>query len=169
MSFSMIAAVGFLLLVSLMVNTVMDVLNARLVLYFPDATVYLFYVLNIVILFVSTTILFSIIFKTLPDGDIAWRDALIGSSFTSVFFMIGKFAIGFYLGNSTVATVYGAAGSVVIILVWVYYSAIILYFGAEFTKVYARKYGKKIIPNDYAVEIQKEIFEIETVENNDNK
>jgi len=168
MSFSMIAAVGFLLLVSLMVNTVMDVLNARLVMYFPDATVYLFYILNILILFVSTTILFSIIFKTLPDGDIAWKDALIGSSFTSVFFMIGKFAIGFYLGNSTVATVYGAAGSVVIILVWVYYSAIILYFGAEFTKVYARMYGKKIIPNDYAVEIQKEIFEIENVDANSN-
>lgn len=164
MSFSMIAAVGFLLLVSLMVNTVMDVLNARLIVYFPDATVYLFYILNIVILFASTTILFSIIFKTLPDGDIAWKDTLIGSSFTSVFFMIGKFAIGFYLGNSTVASVYGAAGSVVIILVWVYYSAIILYFGAEFTKVYARMYGKKIIPNDYAVEIQKEIFEIENVD-----
>lgn len=164
MSFSMIAAVGFLLLVSLMVNTVMDVLNARLVTYFPDATVYLFYVLNIVILFMSTTILFSIIFKTLPDGNIGWRDTLIGSSFTSVFFMIGKFAIGFYLGNSTVASVYGAAGSVVIILVWVYYSAIILYFGAEFTKVYSRMYGKKIIPNEYAVEIQKEIFEIENVD-----
>ncbi|WP_026705085.1 YihY/virulence factor BrkB family protein [Flavobacterium soli] len=165
MSFSMIASVGFLLLVSLTVNTVMDLLNARLVLYFPDATVYLFYILNIIILFASTTILFSIIFKTLPDGDIAWKDALIGSSFTSIFFMIGKFAIGFYLGNSTVATVYGAAGSVVIILVWVYYSAIILYFGAEFTKVYARMYGKKIIPNDYAVTIQKEIFEIEEAEN----
>lgn len=166
MSFSMIAAVGFLLLVSLMVNTVMDVLNARLIMYFPDATVYLFYILNIVILFASTTVLFSIIFKTLPDGNIAWKDALIGSSFTSIFFMIGKFAIGFYLGNSTVATVYGAAGSVVIILVWVYYSAIILYFGAEFTKVYARMYGKKIIPNEYAVEIKKEIFEIENVDNN---
>lgn len=161
MSFSMIAAVGFLLLVSLTVNTVMDLLNSRLIVYFPDATVYLFYVLNIVILFISTTILFSIIFKTLPDGTIGWKDALIGSSFTSFFFMLGKFAIGFYLGNSTVATIYGAAGSVVIILLWVYYSAIILYFGAEFTKVYARMYGKKIIPNDYAVAIEKQIFEIE--------
>ena len=160
MSFSMIASVGFLLLVSLTVNTVMDIINARLILYFPDATVYLFYVLNIVILFASTTILFSIIFKTLPDGTIGWKDALIGSSVTSIFFMIGKFAIGFYIGSSTVATVYGAAGSVIIILVWVYYSAIILYFGAEFTKVYARAYGKKIIPNDYAVEIKKEIFEV---------
>ena len=161
MSFSMIGSVGFLLLVSLLVNTVMDILNARLLVYFPDATIYIFYILNTIILFAITTFLFAIIFKTLPDGDIQWKDALIGSSFTSFFFMVGKIAIGFYLGNSTVASVYGAAGSVVIILVWVYYSAIILYFGAEFTKVYSRMYGKKIIPNEYAVEIQKEIFEIE--------
>lgn len=159
MSFSMIAVVGFLLLVSLTVNTVMDALNNRLMLYFPDATIYLFYVLNILILFVSTTLLFAIIFRTLPDGKIAWKDTLIGSGVTSVLFMIGKFLIGLYLGNSSVASAYGAAGSVIIILVWVYYSAIILYFGAEFTKVYALSYGKKIIPNDYAVEIKKEIFE----------
>jgi len=162
MSFSMIAAVGFLLLVSLMVNTVMDMINARLITYFPDVTVYLFYVINILILFLTTTILFSIIFKTLPDGTVSWRYTIIGSSFTSVLFMIGKFAIGAYLGSSTVATVYGAAGSVIIILVWVYYTAIILYFGAEFTKVYTKAHGKKIIPNDYAVEIQKDIYEIET-------
>jgi membrane protein len=160
LSFSMIAVASFLLLVSLMVNTVMDVINARLVIYFPDITIYLFYVLNLLVLFATTTILFSIIFKTLPDGKIGWRDALIGSGFTSIFFMIGKFAIGFYLGNSTIATVYGAAGSVIIILVWVYYSAIILYFGAEFTKVYAKNHGNKIIPNDYAIEIKKEIFEV---------
>lgn len=159
MSFSMVAAVGFLLLVSLMVNTVMDLVNEQLKIYFPDITVYIFYVFNLLILFISTTLLFAIIFKTLPDGRIGWRDTLIGSSFTSLFFMIGKFAIGFYLGNSTVATVYGAAGSIVIILVWVYYSAIILYFGAEFTKVFARSHGKAIIPNSYAVEIKKEVFE----------
>lgn len=160
MSFSMIASVGFLLLVSLMVNTVMDVINARLLVYFPDSTIYVFYVLNILILFATTTMLFSIIFKTLPDGDIAWKDALIGSSFTSFFFMFGKFAIGFYLGSSTVATVYGAAGSVIIILIWVYYSAIILYFGAEFTKVYANAHGGKIIPNAYAVSIKVEVTEL---------
>lgn len=162
MSFSMIAAVGFLLLVSLTVNTVMDVLNARLLVYLPDLTIYVIYILNTLFLFLITTLLFSIIFKTLPDGTMTWRDTFIGAAFTSFFFMLGKFAIGFYLGNSTVASIYGAAGSVVIILVWVYYSAIILYFGAEFTKVYATRYGKKIIPNDYAVEIQKEIFEIES-------
>ena len=160
MSFSMIASVGFLLMVSLMVNTVMDIVNTRLLVYFPDTTVYIFYVFNILILFATTTMLFSIIFKTLPDGNIAWKDALIGSSFTSFFFMFGKFAIGFYLGSSTVATVYGAAGSIIIILIWVYYSAIILYFGAEFTKVYANAHGKKIIPNAYAVGIKVEVIEL---------
>lgn len=162
LSFSMIAVASFLLLVSLMVNTVMDIINTRLIIYFPDITVYLFTIFNLLVLFVTTTVLFSIIFKTLPDGKIAWKDALIGSGFTSVFFMIGKFAIGFYLGNSTIATVYGAAGSIIIILIWVYYSAIILYFGAEFTKVYAKTHGSKIIPNDYAVEIKKEIYEVKT-------
>jgi len=160
MSFSMIASVGFLLMVSLMINTVMDIINTRLLVYFPDTTIYLFYVLNILILFATTTILFSIIFKTLPDGTIVWKDALIGSCFTSFFFMLGKFAIGFYLGSSTVATVYGAAGSVIIILIWVYYSAIILYFGAEFTKVYANAHGDKIIPNSYAVSIEVEVTEL---------
>lgn len=162
MSFSMIASVGFLLLVSLTVNSVMDILNAQLVKILPDLTVYVFYVLNTLIVFASTTLLFYIIFKTLPDGRMRWKDTLIGASFTSFFFMLGKFAIGFYLGNSTVASIYGAAGSVIIILVWVYYSAIILYFGAEFTKVYSTRYGRKVIPNDYAVEIQKEVFEIES-------
>ena len=160
MSFSMIASVGFLLLVSLMVNTLMDVINIQLLAYFPDSTIYLFYVLNILILFAITTMLFSIIFKTLPDGYIAWKDALIGASFTSFFFMFGKFAIGFYIGSSTVATVYGAAGSLIIILIWVYYSAIILYFGAEFTKVYANVHGDKIIPNSYAVSIEVEVIEL---------
>lgn len=161
MSFSMIASVGFLMLVSLMVNATLDVLNTRLKFYFPESTVYLFYILNLAIVLGSITLLFAIIFRTLPDGIIKWKDAFIGASCTSVLFMIGKFAIGFYLGNSTIASVYGAAGSVVIILVWVYYSAIILYFGAEFTKVYAKSYGGKIKPNEYSVEIKKEIFEIE--------
>ena len=160
MSFSMIASVGFLLMVSLMVNTVMDLINARLVLYFPDLTVYIFYVVNIIILFATTTVLFATIFKTLPDGEIGWKDALIGSGFTSFFFMFGKFAIGFYLGSSSIASIYGAAGSVIIILIWVYYSAIILYFGAEFTKVYAFEKGNKIIPNSYAVEIKTAVLEV---------
>ncbi|WP_374172309.1 YihY/virulence factor BrkB family protein [Flavobacterium tructae] len=160
MSFSMIVSVGFLMLVSLMLNAVLDVLNARLKLYLADSTVYLFYIINLIIVLGSITLLFAIIFRTLPDGIIKWRDAFIGAGCTAILFMIGKFAIGFYLGNSTIASVYGAAGSVIIILVWVYYSAIILYFGAEFTKVYAKTYGGKIAPNGYSVEIKKELFEV---------
>ncbi|MFH6996985.1 YihY/virulence factor BrkB family protein [Flavobacterium sp. FlaQc-57] len=160
MSFSMIVSVGFLMLVSLMVNATLDLLNSRLKIYLEDSTVYLFYVLNLIIVLASITLLFAIIFRTLPDGIIKWKDAFIGAGCTAVLFMIGKFAIGFYLGNSTIASVYGAAGSIIIILVWVYYSAIILYFGAEFTKVYAKSYGGQIAPNEYSVEIKKEIFEI---------
>ncbi len=161
MSFSMIVSVGFLMLVSLFVSTILDLMSARLKLYFPESTVYLFNIINLVIILISITLLFAIIFKALPDGIIKWKDAFIGASCTAVLFMIGKFGIGFYLGSSTTASVYGAAGSVIIILVWVYYSAIILYFGAEFTKVYAKTYGGKIYPNEYSVEIKKEILEIE--------
>ncbi len=160
MSFSMIASVGFLLLVSLIVNTLMDVLSDRLRTYFPEGTVYLFYILNSLIVFAIIALLFAIIFKALPDGNIRWKDSFIGASCTAILFMIGKFAIGLYLGNSDVASVYGAAGSIILILVWVYYSAIILYFGAEFTKVYAKAFGGNISPNDYSVEIQKDVFEI---------
>lgn len=160
MSFSMIGSMGFLLLVSLLANTILDVMSGRLREYLPNATVYLFYILNIVVVFAIITLLFSTIFKTLPDGKLAWKDTLIGSGVTAILFMIGKLGISIYLGTSSVASAYGAAGSIVIILVWVYYSAIILYFGAEFTKVYAQLYGKKIIPNSYAVEISKEVFEI---------
>jgi len=155
MSFSMIGSVGFLLLVGLIINSLIDILNKRLTTYFPQDSIFLFYIINTIIGFFIITLLFSIIFKTLPDGKIAFRDCLIGASFTAFLFMIGKFAIGYYLGNYNIASIYGAAGSVILILAWVYYSAIILYFGAEFTKVYAFTHGKKIIPNSYSIHIKK--------------
>ncbi len=155
-SFSMIGSVGFLLMVSLIVNSLMDVLSTRLAIYFPHDTIYLFNVLNVLIVFVIITLLFAVIFKTLPDGKVVLIDCIIGASFTAVLFMIGKFAIGAYLGSSAIASVYGAAGSIILILVWVYYSAIILYIGAEFTKVYAVTHGKKIIPYSYSVKVVKE-------------
>jgi membrane protein len=155
MSLSMIGSVGFLLLVGLVVNSLMDLLNHRLLALFPKDTFYIIYGLNILILFIIITILFIVIFKTLPDGRIVFRDCLVGASFTAFLFMIGKFAIGAYLGSSAIASIYGTAGSVILILVWVYYSAIILYFGAEFTKVYAHKHGDNIIPNNYSVKIVK--------------
>jgi membrane protein len=155
MSFSMIGSVGFLLLVGLIINSLVDVLSKRLAIIFPKDTIFLFYFVNLLIVFIIITLLFSIIFKTLPDGKIALRDCLIGASFTAFLFMIGKFAIGIYLGTYDIASIYGAAGSIILILVWVYYSAIILYFGAEFTKVYANTHGQKIIPNAYSIQIKK--------------
>jgi membrane protein len=118
-----------------------------------------FFVLNLLLVFIVNTLLFTVIFKTLPDGKVNLWDALKGASFTAFLFMLGKFGIGAYLGNTNITTIYGAAGSIVVILLWVYYSSIILYFGAEFTKVYARMYGKSIIPNDYAVKIEKKEIE----------
>jgi membrane protein len=156
MSFSMIGSMGFLLLVGLIINSLVDILNKRLGIIFHQETFILFYALNLFIVFVTITLLFVLIFKTLPDGKIAFRDCFIGASFTAFLFMIGKFAIGFYLESYNIASIYGAAGSIIIILIWVYYSAIILYFGAEFTKVYALTHGQKIIPNAYSVQITKE-------------
>src|SRR5436190_10300362 len=155
MSFSMIGTAGFLLLVGLIINSLMDILNNRLIAWLPALNLNFYYTINTIILFVIITVLFTMIFKTLPDGKVVLRDCIIGAAFTAVLFMLGKFAIGAYLGSSAVASVYGAAGSVILILVWVYYSAIILYFGAEFTKVYAQTHGKKIIPNKYSIRIEK--------------
>jgi len=159
-SFSMIAVVGFLLTVSLMVNAVMDLISNKLQLIFPSVTVYVFYALNVLLVLIVLTALFTIIFRTLPDGKVGLKDTMIGSLFTALLFMFGKFLIGFYLGNSGISTAYGAAGSVILLLVWVYYSAIILYFGAEFTKVYSYLFGSKIQPNSYAVYVEKK--EVET-------
>ncbi len=164
LSFSLIVSLGFLLLVSLVVSALLDLLSDRLTLYFPDTTVYIFYVLNLIIIFVIITVLFAIIFKVLPDGRIKWKDAFTGAGFTAILFIIGKAAIGYYLGRSSLGATYGTAASVIIILTWVYYTSIILYFGAEFTKVYALEYGGGIVPNETAVFIiKREAKEIETL------
>jgi len=154
MSFSMIGSVGFLLLVGLIINSIIDILNKRLAIFFPQDAIILLFTINALLSFIIITLLFTFIFKTLPDGKIAFRDCIIGASFTALLFMIGKSAISFYLGRYDIASVYGAAGSIIIIFAWVYYSAIILYFGAEFTHVYAQTNGQKIIPNEYSVQIK---------------
>jgi membrane protein len=154
-SFIMIVSVGLLLILGLLTNSLMDLLSTKLTMHFPQETIFLMYGLNILIVFVLLALLFTIIFKILPDGKIAFSDCMIGASLTAFLFMIGKIAIGAYLSSFAIATVYGAAGSVILLLAWVYYSAIILYFGAEFTRVYAEKHGKKIIPNGYSVLVKK--------------
>lgn len=151
LSFGVIVSLGFLLLVSLGITAVIEALNNRLKAYFPDVTVTVFYIVNLVITFTVVTVLFAVIFKVLPDARLRWKDIISGAIVTAVLFMIGKFAISYYISKSDIGTTYGAAGSLVILLLWVYYSAIILYFGAEFTKAYAIKYGAAIHPNKYAV------------------
>ena len=154
LSFSIIAGLGFLLLVSLGVNTVVDAFNAKLQRMFPNVAVAVFYVVNMLITLVIVSLIFAVIFKVLPDADIKWRDVAGGAIATALLFMLGKAAISFYISKSNVGSTYGAAGSLVILLVWVYYSSIILYFGAEFTKAYAKEYASPIHPNKYSVTIQ---------------
>jgi len=155
-SFSLLVGIGFVLLVALVINALMDILNDRLEKILPSYSVYLFYFLSLVLILVIISLLFTIIYKVLPDAIIAWKDAMVGAIFTTVLFLIGKFLIGYYLGNSNIGLTYGTAASIVIILVWVYYSSIILYFGAEFTRMYAIHIGKGIRPNETAVFIIKQ-------------
>jgi membrane protein len=155
LSFSLIAGMGFVLIVSLFVNTLMDLLFSRLQKWMGMENAILLNIGNLLLLFLVIAILFAIVYKVLPDAYISWRDAFKGATFTGIFFLIGKFLIGFYLGNSNLGNTYGAAASVILILSWVYYSAIILYFGAEFTKVYALSMGHGIRPYETAVFIVK--------------
>ncbi|MES2517424.1 MAG: YihY/virulence factor BrkB family protein [Bacteroidota bacterium] len=172
LSFSLIITLGFLLMVSLLANAFLDIFSTKLSTYFADATIYLFSVINFMVVFAVISALFAVIFKVLPDGKIRWKDTFIGSSVTAILFMLGKSLIGFYLGQSNIGGTFGAAGSVIIILLWVYYSSTILFLGAEFTKVYTKKYGKPIEPNLQAVFILKQEVEInhkkfKELENND--
>lgn len=151
LSFGVVASLGFLLLVSLSISALITSFNTQLQNQFPSLSVPFIYIGNLVISFIIITILFLIIFKVLPDAKIKWKDVLAGAIATSILFMVGKFGISYYLGTSKLGTTYGAAGSLVILLLWVYYSSVILYFGAEFTKAFAVKYGSSISPNSYAI------------------
>jgi membrane protein len=156
LSFSLIISFGFILMVSLAVHALVDLLHEKLESFFDEVTMVLFQGLNYAILLAVITCLFAIIFKVLPDAKIRWKDAFVGAIFTAALFLIGKFLIGFYLGNSNIGATYGAAASVVIILLWVYYTSIILYFGAEFTKIFTMNFGGGIVPHKTAVFIIKQ-------------
>ena len=160
LSFSVVVSLGFLLLVSLAISTIIEGLSDKLKASFPDVTVVIFYILDLIISFVVITALFAVIFKVLPDAKTKWKDILPGALTSGILFMIGKFAISFYIGKSNVGSTYGAAGSLVVLLVWVYYSAMILYLGAEFAKAWSSYKGTSIRPNEYAVALKK--VEVET-------
>jgi membrane protein len=153
-SFSMIITLGFILLVSLVLNGAMDLFLDKLMQRFPDLTVILVYIINLVLTFLISTFIFGAIFKVLPDARVDWKHVRIGAAVTAILFLAGKFLISYYLGHSRMTSAYGAAGSIIVVLLWVYYSSIILYFGAVFTRVYAMQTGSKIYPNNYAVWVQ---------------
>jgi membrane protein len=160
LSFSVIVSLGFLLLVSLAITSLVEGLSNRLKASLPDVTVVIFYILNLVISFIVITALFALIFKVLPDAKTKWKDVMPGALASAVLFMVGKFGVSYYIGQSNIGSTYGAAGSLVILLLWVYYSAIILYLGAEFAKAWSKHKGSSIQPNDYAVSLK--TIEVET-------
>lgn len=171
LSFSLVVSMSFLLLVSLIINGLVEGFMAKLQEMFPYIAVVIIYVVNLIITLLITSLLFGIIFKVLPDALIRWKDIAVGAIFTAVLFMVGRFGIAFYIGNTNPGSAYGTAGSIIVLLLWIYFSAIILYFGAVFTKCYALKYGQEIRPNEYAVTTQ--ITEIESkkasVQENENE
>lgn len=156
LSFSLIISIGFIMTLSLALNAVLSAFGHYISRFFSDFSIVFVDTLNNVIAFLAASFLFTLLFKILPDARIRWRDVIIGGVVTAVLFTLGKWGIGFYLGKTNMASLYGAAGSIVVFMVWVYYSAVILYFGAEFTKVFAKLYGEKIKPNSYSefVEIE---------------
>ncbi len=158
-SFSMILILGFILIVSLLLNVLLHAFFNQLKKYFSEDLINSLYFLDQLIMFVIIAVLFAFIFKVLPDAKILWRDIWIGAFVTTVLFVIGKIVIGYYLSNMKQISAYGAAGSLILILLWVYYSAIILYFGAEFTQVFAKHHGRVIEPNKYAIWVERDMIE----------
>lgn len=156
LSFSLIISIGIIMIISVLLNTLVNAFGKIISNYLENYSAYFIEITEAVLSFFITGFLFSLIFKILPDAKIRWKDVLLGGFVTAIFFTIGKIGIGFYLGKSNLTTLYGAAGSIIIFMLWVYYSSIILYLGAEFTKVQARLYGGNIIPNEYAEWVQLE-------------
>jgi membrane protein len=156
-SFGMILVVAFLLLVSLVISAVLSGLGGRLQYLLPgglsDAVLQ---GVNLVISFGVIVLLFAALFRVLPDAKISWRNVWVGAAATAALFVLGKFLIGFYLGRSNPGEAYGAAGSLAVLLLWVYYSAIILLFGAEFTETWAERRGEGIEPEHGAVRVRQE-------------
>ena len=149
LSFGMVLAIGFLLLVSLLVSAILSGISKLEINLVPGFTPF-WELLNFVISLAFIAFLFALIYKYLPDVKIRWKDVWVGAIMTALLFTLGKYFIGLYLGRGSLGSAYGAAGSLIVFLAWVFYSAQILLFGAEFTQVYARKYGRKIRPDRHA-------------------
>ena len=151
-SFSIAIGVGFLLLVSLVISALISGLQNYMNAWLPGVP-WVWQTANVVSSFLVIAVLFAMIYKFLPDVVISWKDVWIGAAVTALLFSGGKYAIGIYLGRTATASAFGAAGSLVVLLFWVYYSALISFLGAEFTQVYTRRYGSGIQPQKHAVRV----------------
>ncbi|MBV8483853.1 MAG: YihY/virulence factor BrkB family protein [Verrucomicrobia bacterium] len=159
LSFGMVAGVAFLLLVSLTLEGVLKALHNYLQTIVPGGHyigLAVFYLFDLAII----VLLFAMIFRYLPDAKIAWKDVWAGAALTAILFVVGKFLLGLYLGSGAAGSAYGAASSLVTLLLWIFYSAQILLFGAEFTKVYADFYGSHVLPDRHAVRVEKKETEV---------
>lgn len=154
LSSSLVIGLGFLLVVTLVINGAILAFTDRLQRYFPDVTVFLFNAINFFLSFCIIFTLFAVIFKVLPDVNIRWRTVRSGALFTALLFVVGRFLIGIYIESSDTESTYGAASSIVLILLWVYYTAAILYLGAIYTREYATYKGVPIEPSEFAVHIE---------------
>ncbi len=168
LSFSLVLSIGFLLIVSLSLNAALSYVSNYILDYFPDGMGVLINVLNFIITYLILAVLFGYIFKVLPDAKIRFRDVAVGAMVTAALFMIGRLLISLYIGFSNFDDTFGASAAIIVILVWIYYSSLILYFGAEFTKAWAVKFGYKIYPDKFAVttklvEIEVENAPVETL------
>lgn len=155
LSFTMVLTIAFILLVSLVLSTALSAFSGFVGGLVTEAEI-LLWIVNFVISFGVFTLLFALIFKTIPDVEIAWRDVLIGAAITALLFKVGEYALGFYFDRSDPTSAFGAAGSIILLLLWIYYSAQIIFLGAEFTEVYARVLGSGVKPQKGAVAITDE-------------
>lgn len=160
LSFGMILAIAVILLLSLLANAILVAIGDFLTARFSGWVVYVLHIANLASVLVLMSFLFACIYKFLPDAKIKWRDVWVGALVTSFLFVLFRGLIGFYLGTNDVGSIYGAAGSVVVILTWVFFTSQIIFFGAVFTFVYSRKYGYNIYPSDYAVRVIRRQVEV---------
>lgn len=169
MSFIIITALGLLLMLSLFFNSFLEGFRDKIRDEFPNIGFSGIYITNILITLIVVAALFAFIYKVLPDAFIKWRDVLPGAIFTSFLFMTGKFGISFYMKNSSVISAYNSAGSMIILLIWIFYSSMVLYYGAEFTKAYILKYAGEVKPRPYAttIKITKVITDAGSIQENE--
>jgi len=159
LSFAMVAGVCFLLLVSLTASAVITAVGGYLEHLLPGGNV-LAWTIHLMLDIGIVTLLFSMIFMFLPDARLSWRDVRLGAALTTALFLVGKYALGLYLGSGAPGSAYGAAGSLITMLIWIYYAAQIVLFGAEFTRVYAQERGRGIRPAKHAVRVDRKEIEL---------